>query len=84
VLRTVYKFAPLPLARALRGLAGLPTVTVQEPVHLRSALDWLEAGIDFADAFHLAAAHGCDAFVTFDGDLIKRAKGVSALPVRAP
>ena len=34
VLRAGYGFAPDQIARALRGLAGLPGVLVEEPAHI--------------------------------------------------
>jgi predicted nucleic-acid-binding protein len=84
VLRSAYRFSPTAIAQAIRALAGLPTVTVQEPTQLKMALDLLESGIDMADAFHLAAANGCEAFMTFDRDLAKRASGLTVVPVRSP
>ncbi|MGH6949696.1 MAG: type II toxin-antitoxin system VapC family toxin [Vitreimonas sp.] len=84
VLRTAYGFTPEAMARALRGFAGLPTVTVQAPKQLKKALDWLEAGMDMADALHLAAAEGCESFVSFDRDLAKVANDVADIAVRAP
>lgn len=84
VLRSTYGYSPGTIAKAIRGFAGLPSVTVQEPDHLRRALELLEGGIDIADAFHLSAAEGCDAFISFDRDLAKRSAKLSALPVRAP
>jgi predicted nucleic acid-binding protein len=40
------------------------------------ALVWAEAGVDFADALHLASAASCEAFVTFDKQLARRARGL--------
>jgi predicted nucleic-acid-binding protein len=84
VLRAGYGFAPAKIAAAFRGLAGLPGMTVEDPLPLASALDWLEAGMDFADALHLARASQCSAFVTFDQKLAKRAKGLTAITVVIP
>jgi predicted nucleic acid-binding protein len=84
VLRSAYDYPPAAIARAIRSLAGLPSVTVQEPALLKAALDLLEAGLDVVDAFHLAAADGCDAFMSFDRDLAKRAAGVGPVPVQMP
>ena len=44
------------IVRYLTGDAGL----------VSKARDWAEAGMDFADALHLAAAHGYEGFLTFD------------------
>jgi predicted nucleic-acid-binding protein len=43
-------------------------------------MDWLEQGMDFADALHLARTTSCDAFVTFDRRLSKRSIALGALP----
>lgn len=84
VLRAVYGFDGKDVARALRTLAGQPTVSFEQPLIIRTALDWSESGMDFADALHLAAAHQCEAFVSFDRELAKQAKRLGATPVRAP
>ena len=84
VLRSGYDFAPAQVASALRGLAGLPGVTVEEPAVLAQALDWMDDGMDFADALHLAKAEGCTAFLSFDRKLTKAAAGRSAVKVEAP
>jgi predicted nucleic acid-binding protein len=84
VLRTAYGFTAEATAKALRGFAGLPTVTVQAPEQFKKALDWLEAGMDMADAFHLASAEGCESFASFDRDLAKVANRIADIAVRAP
>jgi predicted nucleic-acid-binding protein len=71
-------------AAALRELAGLPGVTVEEPAILAQALDWMEGGMDFGDALHLAKAAGCSAFLSFDRKLGKAAAGRSEVKVEAP
>jgi len=83
VLRAVYRFAPTAVGAALRALAGLPTVTLEHPGRVATALGWLDAGLDFADALHLAAAGGQAGFVTFDARLIAAAPA-DGPPVRAP
>lgn len=84
VLRSAYGFAPAQIATGLRGLAGLPGVTVEEPLLLAQALDWMEAGMDFADALHLAKSGGCESFLTFDRKLAQAAAGQTAIVVEAP
>ncbi|WP_066811641.1 type II toxin-antitoxin system VapC family toxin [Sphingomonas asaccharolytica] len=84
VLRSGYDFAPPRIAAALRGLAGLPGVIVEQPPVLAQALDWMESGMDFADALHLAKAGGCTAFLSFDRKLAKTAAGRSAVKVQSP
>lgn len=84
VLRAGYGFGPEQIAGALRGLAGLPGVSVEEPAQLATALDWVQQGMDFADALHLARAEQCSAFVTFDQKFAKRAKSLGTMPVIVP
>lgn len=84
VLRSAYGFEPARIAKGLRGLGGLPGVTVEQPLSLAQALDWMEAGMDFADALHLAKAGDCDAFLSFDRKLARTARGSVAIPVVAP
>jgi predicted nucleic-acid-binding protein len=84
VLRSVYRYRSSRVVEALRSLAGLRTVTLEEEATVSIALLWLERGLDFADALHLARAQSCEAFVTFDRDLMARAATLSAVPVTAP
>lgn len=81
VLRAGYGLSSGEIAGALRGLAGLPGMVVEEPTRLATALDWMEGGMDFADALHLARAAHCRAFLTFDRKFAKRAAALNAVPV---
>lgn len=84
VLRAGYGFEPPQIAAALRGLAGLPGITVEDPSELATALDWLEGGLDFADALHLGRSSHCSAFVTFDRKFAKRAQSLASVPIVIP
>jgi predicted nucleic-acid-binding protein len=84
VLRSVYRYRPQRVVQALRGLVGLPRITIEEPAVADLALEWAEGGLDFADALHLAKARSCEAFVTFDADLAQRAAALDSIPVRPP
>lgn len=75
VLRHAYKVKPQAVARSLRGLLGLPNVSVSQPLEVQRALDLYEQGIEFSDALHLAATNGTQGFKTFDERLCKRAHG---------
>jgi predicted nucleic-acid-binding protein len=83
VLRSIYNFGVAEIVRAIRTLAGQPTVTLEHPALVQTALGWAEAGIEFADALHMAASGRCAAFVSFDQDLAKIAKRVGALEVQS-
>lgn len=74
VLRNVYRYERARLAEAIEAFIGLPTVTVEHPRRAAAALAALRAGGDFADALHLAAAAGHEAFLTFDLKLVKAAR----------
>jgi predicted nucleic-acid-binding protein len=82
VLRCVYGYTAAQIATALRGFAGLPQVTIEDPPLAAQALDWLQGGMDFANALHLAKAAACAEFVTFDRGLVRSANPAGAIPVR--
>lgn len=84
VLRGVFKFDSTECADALEKLAGLPGLTVEAPEALAQALEWLRAGMDFADAMHLATCDGCTAMLSFDSDFAKNAKRLGTMAVIAP
>jgi predicted nucleic acid-binding protein len=84
VLRSAYGYPPPQVREALRAFAGLPQVTLEDPALAATALDWMAAGMDFADALHLAKAEGCAAFFSFDRRLAKAAKRLSRVEVRQP
>lgn len=73
VLRSVYGYSAVEVATALRALAGLPGVFVENPSVLAEALRGVDQGMDFADALHLGASATCEAFLTFDLGLIAMA-----------
>jgi predicted nucleic-acid-binding protein len=81
VLRAGYGLAPSVIAEGLRGIGGLPGIAIEEPAAIAHALDWMTAGMDFADALHLARSGQCSAFVTFDKKLAARAKGKAPIAV---
>ena len=81
VMRSGYAFTPTQIAAGLRRLGGLPNVNVERPGEVAQALEWLDRGMDFADALHLAQTTRCELFVTFDRKLAKRAKTLAALTV---
>jgi predicted nucleic-acid-binding protein len=79
VLRSLYGFSPESLAGALRALAGLPTMFLEDEVAVAKALDWFKEGLDFADALHLASAGNAKEFATFDRKLARQARRTTAL-----
>jgi predicted nucleic-acid-binding protein len=83
VLRRGYRQTSSAIAHALENLIALPNVTCEDEGSVRQALTWHRAGMDFADALHLAASARATRFVTFDRDMIKIAKRLD-LAVSAP
>jgi len=82
VLRSVYGYGAAELSDALAAFAGLAHVTLEDPVAAGRALQWMKAGLDFADALHLAKAQGCVAFVTFDRTFARRAAALDSVAMR--
>ncbi len=82
VLRDTYAFSPGQVASAFRDLSGLPQVEIEDDIHVAQAIDWLESGIDFADALHLASSQSTAEFVTFDRKFAANAAKLTAAKVR--
>lgn len=75
VLRAAYAQPPQAIHQALVALLRLPHVAAEQPDELAQALTDFAAGMDFADALHLAAAQTVGAeFHTFDAQCAKLAR----------
>lgn len=75
VLRSAFGFTREEITNALRGLTSLPSVRCEDAAPVASAIAALSAGMDFADALHLASSElADDGFATFDARFIKRAQ----------
>ena len=83
VLRSAYGVTAREVAAALRALAGLPGVIVEDPNLLREALDRTARGMNCADALHLGAAARCHSMLTFDRRFIRTADE-APISVREP
>lgn len=83
VLAGSYQLTRETIAQALRGIAGMPNVVVEEADAVARAIEWYEAGMDVADALHLATCPEVEAFVTFDRKMARRSRAVGpTIPVR--
>jgi predicted nucleic-acid-binding protein len=80
VLRHAYKLDAAAIGKAFSTLLGVASIEIENRAQVLQALSWHSAGMDFADALHLAASHATTAFVSFDRDLAKNAKRVHAVP----
>ncbi len=84
VLRYAYAYEAEQIITALRKLCGLPNVHLRDTDVIVLALAGQEAGLDFADALHLAQAHQCAQMLTFDQRFINRAQQLNTIPIHMP
>ena len=81
VLRSRYRVPRATIVEGLRRLIDLDQLTLDHPTVAARALDGFgQAGLDFADALHLAASHAATEFVTFDRALARRAGAIGLAP----
>lgn len=83
-LASQYRFTKPQVVAALRDIAGLPGITVEDAPAVAQALDWTTQRLDLADALHLARSRDCDALLTFDERFVTRAAGLGDVAVGAP
>lgn len=83
VLRSRYGLAPKAVAHATEGIAALRNVVLGERAAVLAATTKAVKSWGFAAALHYALSHGCDAFITLDGDLPKRAGRVDSRVAKA-
>ena len=69
------------IAESLKALLGLPNLRPSPYPAILAAIALYGAGLDFADALHLALSDGGDAFLTFDSRFASRAGQNGAEPV---
>jgi predicted nucleic-acid-binding protein len=84
VLRAGYGFGQEQIQTCFLALLGIPTLHTDAPDRVNQALDWYAAGLDFADALHLAFSQSAEQFATFDDKLVKRADRIDGVTVVAP
>jgi predicted nucleic acid-binding protein len=73
VLRSVYQFSPAQFADFVEWMDASGRITLAQIDAVRTAVTHHRAGMDFADALHLAQANG-EPFLTFDKALRKKAQ----------
>ena len=76
VLRGFYLLPRRDIVRAMRALAGIEHLVLEDRDAVLSALEGVDGGLDFADALHIARSARATAFATFDKRLAKRAKSL--------
>jgi predicted nucleic acid-binding protein len=77
VLRSLYRFDAFRILDAFTSLAALPNVVCEDIESVVNAIGWARAGMDFADALHLASARSAGRFATFDRKLIESAGNIT-------
>ena len=80
VMRGFYEIPRRGVVRALRALAGIEHVTIEDRDAVLAAVDAFEGGLDLADALHLKRSSRASAFATFDQKLARRAKSLGLTP----
>lgn len=84
VLRSLYGFESSRIADSFGALIALSNVVCEDLQSVVDAIRWMHAGLDFADALHLASSRPAGRFATFDRKLVKRATEVADItPVHA-
>jgi predicted nucleic-acid-binding protein len=74
VLRFSYGFAREAIWAAFDKMLSAASVTIEDVVAVRAAVDGHAAGMDLADGLHLFSGEGIDKFVTFDRKLVRQAR----------
>ena len=75
-----YNVPKADIAKGLKGLLGLPNFKPHQSTEITVAISLYEAGIDFADALHLALSDGEDALLTFDLRFAGRSERLTTTP----
>lgn len=80
VMRGFYELPKRDISRVLRALASIEHITLEDRDAVLVAIDAFDKGLDFADALHIACSTRAAGFVTFDRQLVKRAKALALTP----
>ena len=81
VMRSRYGLSPELVNRLMTGLVGNGNVVIGNETVVRRAIVAHGKGMDFADALHLYGATECEEFLTFDKDILRRAKTFADAPI---
>ncbi len=80
VLRGAYGQPRVAIASILEDLLSKADVEVEDSAAVAQAVEWFKAGMDLADAVHLASSRHVGAFLTFDLAMRRRASRLGARP----
>jgi predicted nucleic-acid-binding protein len=85
VLARAYGLERDAVGHALRTLIGVESAVIEDRSAVLRALAWHEAGLDFAEAMHVASAAEASALVTLDRRFARSAARLdTSPPVRLP
>jgi predicted nucleic-acid-binding protein len=77
-----FRFLPEQVMAVFEHLQGLPNIIIEDEFSLQTAIAWCRAGLEFADALHLAASSACSTFLTFDDRrFARRAQRLNLMPI---
>lgn len=79
VLRSLYAFDQQRIVAALRDIAGLENVQIEDSAAVARAFQLSDAGLDFADALHLVSMGAAESFATFDRKFAAKAKKLASV-----
>ena len=74
VLRSLYAYGQRQITAALRGVAGLENVRIEDSAAVARAFKLTDAGVEFADALHLVSMGDAESLVTLDKKFAAKAK----------
>ena len=80
LLSKSYRLPKTEVVAALQGVTALPNVRVDRAPEVDTALNWAAAGMDVADALHLALSREADSLLSFDHPLARQADRLGASP----
>lgn len=80
VMRGFYNLPKPDILRVFKALCSLEHVTIESRQVVLNVIELYRQGIDFADAMHCGRASHCDALLTFDQRLQKRAATLGVEP----
>lgn len=81
VMRGYYRFTAAEIADVMQHLLTLQHIEIEDRVAVELALSHTAAGLEFADAMHLAAYRDCASMASFDDKkFARRAKRIGLSP----
>ncbi len=79
VLRSIYKKSRIEILEFFSKALITTNLVLENPLEVKSAIEWYRLGADFADAMHLSMC-GESKIHTFDADFCKAARKLGITP----